>query len=790
MIGRTLGHYCVLEQIGAGGMGVVYRARDEHLDRDVAIKVLPPDTFDDDAARRRFRREALALSKLNHPNIATVHDFDTENGVDFLVVELIAGTSLNDLLRSSPLPERDVLHFGQQLSDGVAAAHQEGVVHRDLKPANLRVTGDRRLKILDFGLAKAPQAADETTDLKSLGVAGTLLYMAPEQLSRGQADERTDIWSIGVVLYEMATGRRPFEYSTAPRVASAILTDRPASPASINHHISPGLEQIILKCLEKEPENRYHAAREISVDLRRLTSASPEVRQWRPHRLLLPVAAAVGASALVLWGWNQMGVRERFPTRGPARIESLAVLPLANLSGQPDQEYFSDGMTDALITELAQIKELTVISRTSVIAYKTGGKPMPQIAKELNVDAVVEGSVQRAGDRVAINVQLIHGPTDRHLWAKNYDGNLRDVLGLQREIASAIAGEIRAKLSPKEAARLASRRAVDPVAYEAYLKGFYEASKITKEGLEKGLRYFRQAQARDPNYAPAYYGEAFVYGWQGDWYAPNREVLPKSEKAARRAIELDPSLAEAHTFVAVVKTVHDHDWSAAEQEFRRAIELNPGSALGHRWFGYYFGIVGDFESGLQEVKRSLEIDPLSLEGNALLGNHLYYWRRYDEAIEQYQRTLEMDPNYFWAATLLGQAHEQKRQFREAITAYGRARDTAAAGGEAPPEILAGLARSHAALGETAEASRMLQELESLRKRRYVPPYDVATVHLALGRKTEALDWLEKSYDDRNWSAALIKVEPRLDSLRADRRFQALLARMAFPPTTPAARAGK
>jgi serine/threonine protein kinase/Tfp pilus assembly protein PilF len=784
MINRTLGHYRVLEQIGAGGMGVVYRAQDAHLDRDVALKVLPPDTFHDDGARRRFRKEALALSRLNHPNIATVHDFDTDGDVDFLVVELISGTSMDDLLRSGPLPEKEVIRLGQQLAEGIAAAHEEGVLHRDLKPGNLRITRDGWLKILDFGLAKATLPADATTELKqSVGTAGTLPYMAPEQLSRGHADQRTDVWAIGVVLYEMATGKRPFDYPTAPRVASAILTETPPAPTSLNRDVSSGLQQIILKCLEKEPENRYHSAREISVDLRRTagttTAAIPATRRaarWNPRTVwaMVAVAAAVGLFAVRPWK------RDRHPGGDSPRIESLAVLPLTNLSGQPEQEYFSDGMTDALITELAQIQELTVISRTSVLPYKNARKPMSQIGRELKVDAVVEGSVQRAGDRVAINVQLIHAPEDRHLWAKNYDGNLRDVLGLQREMARAIAAEIKAKLTPQQEAHFAGRRPVDPVVYDAVLKGFHHARQVTEEGLEKGLKYFREALQRDPNYAPAHLGVCYVYAWMGEWYAPNREVFPKAKDAALKAIELDPSLAEAHAYLATLFAAADHDWTAADREFRLAIQLNPGSADTRRWYGSYLTGQGQFEAGLQELRRAVEIDPLSAETNTLLGHHFFFARRYDESIEQLRRTLELDPRFFFAEIMLGEAYAKKEMFAEAVAAYHRAEKAAAQGGEVIPDILGGLAYINVLAGNRGEATKYLKELEDLSKRRYVAPFEFAKVFLVLGRTDESVAWLEKAYQDRNWPMIWIKVDPRFDALRSEPRFQSILQRMNFP----------
>lgn len=413
--------------------------------------------------------------------------------------------------------------------------------------------------------------------------------------------------------------------------------------------------------------------------------------------------------------------------------------------------------------------------------YKATRKPMSEIATELNIDAAVAGSVQRVGDRVGINVQLIHAPTDRHLWARSYERDLRDVLSLEREIARAISDEIKIKLAPQEQERLARVRPVEPAAYEAYLKGYRHARRFTREDVAKGMDYFRQALALDPDYAPAHAGLAFCYIWGlGDWYVPNKEAIPQGREAARKAIELDPSLAEAHTFLAMAMFLYDLDWSGAEKEFRRAVELNPGSPDAHVWYGAYHGALGHFDAGLEEIRRALQVDPLSVEASHVLGMQLYYSRRYDEAIERLGRTLELDPTYFWAEMVLGHTYEQKGQFRDAIAAFARARQLAERAGEPPPEILAGLARSHALSGNRVEARNVLAELFTLTKRRYVAPHDLATVYSALGENQEALDWLELAYEDRNWWLPWLRVDPRFDAIRSDPRFQAVQRQMSFP----------
>ena len=482
MIGRTLGRYRILEQIGGGGMGVVYRAHDARLERDVAVKVLPAGALVDEAARHRFRQEALALAKLSHPNICVIHDFDAQDGVDFLAMELVVGQSLARKLDAGPLPEKEVVSLGTQITAALEEAHDRGIVHRDLKPGNILVTTKGQAKVLDFGLAQLlrPQAdlAATQTFAETRGLSGTLPYTAPEQLRGETPDARADIYSLGCVFYEMATGRRAFLEDSAPRLTDAILHQAPVGPRAVNSRVSPQLEAIILKLLDKDPERRYQTARELRVDLERLRMPTTPIPETRVKKSIAkPVlAAAVGIVILaaIAFGLDAGGIRSRLSGgSGRGEIRSIAILPLENLSHDPEEEYFADGMTEALITEFAQIRALRVTSRTSVMQYKRAQKTLPQIAKELDVAAVVEGSVQRSGNRVEITVQLIQASNDEHLWAKSYQRNLRDVLDLQREVARTIAGEIRVAVTPQEKEKLAQRRSVNPDAYQAYLKGRY-----------------------------------------------------------------------------------------------------------------------------------------------------------------------------------------------------------------------------------------------------------------------------------------------------------------------------
>ena len=789
LLGQTLSHYRITEKIGAGGMGDVYRAHDEHLDREVAIKVLRPGTLTDEHSRKRFHKEALALSRLSHPHIATIHGFDTQQGTDFLVMEYIPGVSLSEKLAGGPLPEKEVLRLGVQLAEGLSAAHEHGVVHRDLKPGNLRVTGDGWLKILDFGLAKLRHPVAESGATESLtetqATAGTVPYMAPEQLLGGEIDARTDIHAAGAVLYEMATGRRPFAEVERLQLVGAILHKTPPPPSAVNPAVSAELDRIIGKCLEKEPGNRYQSARELAIDLRRLqaparTSETVSIvagKKWERWKLGAAVAAVSALVAMVI-GFNAGRIRERFARPPSAPIQSIAVLPLANLSHDPEQEYFADGMTEALITELSQISSLKVISRTSVMHYKGSSEPLPQVARELNVNGIVEGSVLRSGDRVRITAQLIQAPSDTHLWAKSYERDLRDVLRLQSEVAQAIANEIKAKVTPQEQARLARAHLINPEAHEAYLNGRYYWNLRTEEGLKKSIRHFQVAIEKDPGYALAYAGLADSYVVLAEWaLMASKEAFPRAKAAALKALEMDETLAEAHVSLGAVRSDHDWDWVGADKEYKRGIELNPGYATGHQWYAEYLSAMGRHNEAIAEIKRAQELDPLSLMINAVGGYVFIYARRYDEAIAQCRRTLELNAGFYPAHLYLGWAYQGQKLYGQAISEYQKA----IALEEDNPTLAEGLAWCYAASGKRTEALKIISTLNALSRRKYVSPYGMAEIYVALGDFDQGLAWLERAYEEHSWELAFLKVSPVFDPLRSDARFKDLVRRMNFPP---------
>ncbi len=753
---ERISRYRLLEEVGRGGIGVVYRARDEHLGRDVAVKILRSSARMDESARKRFRREARALSLLSHPSISTVFDFDSDDGIDFIAMEFVEGEKLQDRLHGGPLPEVDVAEIGAQIAAALAAAHEQGIIHRDLKPGNVIVTAKGQVKLLDFGLAllcTGGEASPETRSLTDLGhVVGTLAYMSPEQLLGEESDERSDLYSLGVLLHEMATGKLPFGATLNTALVNEILHRPAPRTGTLGVRVSPTFDALLVSLLEKDPTRRPGSAARVEAALRAIQTAA----KGQEATSSTPVVAVEAAM---------------FAPRG---IESIAVLPLENLSRDPDQEFFADGMTEALITNLAQIQALRVASRTSAMQYKGARKPLPQIARELRVDAVVEGTVARFGNRVRITAQLIEASSDRHLWAQSYERDLSDVLALQGEVARAIADEIKVQVSQEERARMAPLRRVDPQAYEAYLRGRHHWNRRTDAEIRKGIEYFQQAIAKDPRYAQAYAGLSRAYDTMGTYnFLPPSEAFAQAAAAASRALELDASLPEAHTALGGVRFTHDWDWKGAESEYRQALALDPNYPDTYHWYSDLLSAMGRSEEALAAIQRAHALDPLSLTINMSIGTTLFYARRYDDTIAQQRGTLEFDPSFSPALRNLGGAYEQKGMYAEAIDTYQKAMS------HSPLDASARglLAHAFAVSGNRDEARRLLRELTDQQSQRFVSSYSLAAVHVGLGEHELAFERLEQAFRDRDRGMAWIKVAPRLDPLRTDPRFTDLLRRM-------------
>jgi TolB-like protein/Tfp pilus assembly protein PilF len=673
------------------------------------------------------------------------------------------------------LSPKDVVRYGVQISEALAHAHERGVSHRDLKSANVIITPEGRAKVVDFGLASRVNrevVVDETTmatlATQADGVAGTLPYMAPEQLRGDPGDTRSDVWALGVVLYEMAAGTRPFGGQTVFEVSSAILAQ---SPPPLPPSVPAPLQVVIMRSLEKEPPRRYQRAGEVRAALETTDVANAWVsaaRQSNGRRRsvrAVMVAAALGIVGVV--------VAFQFPAvRGllrdgaaPAAIHSLAVLPLDNLSGDPAQEFFVDGLTEALIIDLAKISSLRVPSRASVMRYKGTHKTLREIARELGVDAFVEGSAQLNGQHVRVTAQLIQGDTERHLWADSYERDIRDILTMQSELAQDISSTIQARLTTQDKARLAKTPPVDPEAHLAYLQGRYQLNRRAEGNVERARQFFQQAIDKDPAYAAAYAGLADSYYLQFDY--------PHMKMAATKALELDEGLADGHASIGLIKTYYDWDWSGAERELKRAIELNPASGTAFHYYAHYLMAMGRIDESLIASKRTLELDPLNPLATEHLAFHYHYARQYDQALEQLRRLVEMEPALALAHLRFGLTYEQKGMFNEASAAFQKA-ISLSKGATAVPD----LGHLYAISGQRAEA---LKTLETLQSQPTPPSYGIALLHAGLGNKDLAFAWLERAHAERSaFNLMTLAVEPRLDPLREDARFRELLHRMNLP----------
>ena len=839
-----IGHYRVVSKIGEGGMGEVYLVEDSRLHRKVALKILPSELAANQDRMRRFKQEATAAAALNHPNIAHIYEIGESYGTNFIAMEFVEGVTFHEKIHRERTELRKLLRYLQHVAEGLAKAHGAGIVHRDLKPDNIMITRDGHAKILDFGLAKLIEGQGEG-DLRRRGdwvtggrgeedptmalsrrlplppsphhqdspsgtspgvVMGTVGYMSPEQAKAKPVDQRSDIFSFGCILYEVATGRKPLTGDSIVDTLHKIIYDPAPAITGFNPSASPELQRVIRKCLAKEPEKRYQTIRDTANDLEELleemkgvsdiersvapsknttsapgntdndvraestgsvsqkpaSSAEYVITGIKQHKLTVVIALivlVVVAVGLFLY---------LHARRTGVAIEAIAVLPFVNESGNADVEYLSDGMTETLIGSLSQLPNLNVKPRSSVFRYK-GTDTNPQtIAKQLNVQAILNGRVVQHGQDLALYIELIDAALERVVWSQQYNRKQSDLVTLQADIARDVSSRLKTKLSGADEAKVTKTYTTNPEAYQLYLKGKYYYSKYNDEGIKKSLEYYQKAIDTDPNYPLPYYGIAAAYNTASDWYLAPNEAEPKAKRALLRALELDDSLAEAHKLLGVIAFWYDWDWIAAEREMKRAIELDPSQTM----YGPHIAAMGREDEAVRSQEAAQRQFPLDLQiNNDLEGTYLYAGR-FDQALTQARKTLEIDPNYWASYQTLGLVYERKKQYPEAIMALEKAHSL-----DNNPSILGYLGYVYASAGKKAEAQNVLNELKELSKHQHVPPYSIAIIYAGLNDKEQAFEWLNKAYDERSFFIALLKVETVLDNLRPDPRFKEMLKRM-------------
>jgi TolB-like protein/tetratricopeptide (TPR) repeat protein/predicted Ser/Thr protein kinase len=774
--GSTIaGKYKILEELGRGGMGVVYKAEDTKLKRTVALKFLPPELTHIPEVKERFIREARAAAALDHPNICTVHEFDETEEKTYISMAYIEGQSLKKKIESGQLELDDAIRLATQVAEGLQEAHKKGVVHRDIKSANIMVTEKDQAKIMDFGLARVTGTTMMTKEGMTMG---TIAYMSPEQARGEEVDHRTDIWSLGVVLYEMFSGQLPFKGEHDQAVVYSILNEKPKSITELRSEIPASIDQVVAKALEKDLDNRYQTIDEMLYDLKSISEGivPEEIKAMlRRAKLLKRKRTIIYAGAVGFLIIATLVVLTLF-TGSAGAIDAIAVLPLENLTGDPQQEFFVDAATDELIGQLAQIAALRVISRRSVMQYKGVEKPLPEIAEELNVDALVEGTVSRVSDSVRIRVQLIKAlPEERNLWAQTYERGMTDVLVMYKEMARTIVDKTRVKLTADEEAKLASTRQVNPEAYEAYIKGRSHWYKLTSQDLELALQYFELALEKDPDYALAYAGIAEVWiGFRVQGLAPSSEAWPKVKEAALRALELDDTLAEVQFMLALVD-LGEWDWRDSEKAFQQALELNPNYPDARAYYSQLLFMMRRPEEAMVQIEQAMELDPFNTLLRSIYAWDLIYAHRYDDAIDHLRETLRTAPDDWTALSTLRSAYHQKRMYEEALEIWKRsyeARDD--------QEAEDALVRGYEEGGYSGALSSVAELLIERSRTTFVTPWQIGTLYTRAGKKDKALEWLEKAFEARDGNLIYLSVDPIFDYLRDEPRFQDMIRKMNLP----------
>ena len=735
------GRYQMIEKLGKGGMGKVYRVLDKKLNEEVALKLIKPEIALDKKTIDRFSNELKIARKIVHRNVGRMYHLSEEKGTHYITMEYIPGEDLKSSIRRfGPLPIGKSISIARQVCEGLAEAHRQGVVHRDLKPNNIMIDKEGNARIMDFGIARSLS----TKEITGEGVMiGTPEYMSPEQVEGKEADQRSDLYALGVILYEIVTGKLPFEGDTPFSIGMKHKSETPRDPKELNAQIPGKLSHVILKCMEKKREDRYKKAEEILSELNQIKTREPE------------------AEKIIERKWKK----------------SIAVLPFTDLSPKKDQEYFCDGMAEELINSLTKISELRVVARTSAFSFREKDLDVREIGKRLNVDTVLEGSVRTAGKRVRITAQLINVADGYHIWSEKYDRDLEDIFATQDEISLAIVDILKVKLLGDEKAKLMKRYTDNLEAYKLYLKGRYFWSKRYEIGVKKGLEYFQQAIEKDKDYTLAYSGLADSYIILS-WYSPlpQKEAHQKAREAALKALEIDDRLAEAHISLAFVKLLADWDWTSSEKEFKLAIELNPKYITGHHWYAFYFLFRNRFDDAIAEMNHALELDPFSLIINCDLGFMYYFARDYEKAIETLQKTLEMDPNFISAHSFMGRVYLQKSMYEEALAEFQKEREPSRGWFQ---NVDSSIGITYVKMGKKKEAKKILDEMIERTQSGYVSPFHIALLKFAFGENDQGFEWLDKAYEEHDQSLFYLNIEPLFDSVRSDPRFTALLKKMGL-----------
>ncbi len=823
--GTRLGRYEVRAHIGSGGMGQIYQAADTALDRTIALKILPAEFAADPSRMRRFIQEARAASALNHPNILTIFEISQEAPTPYIATEFIDGITLRRRLSAGRMGVMEAVEIAIQIASALEAAHVAGIVHRDIKPENVMLRKDGYVKVLDFGLARPVERQDVSTEAATMVntefgvIVGTASYMSPEQARGQRVDARSDIFSLGMVIYEMVAGRSPFIGETNSDVVASILKEEPPRLADLADGVPVELESIVNRALTKDKDQRYQTAGELHRDLKRLkqnldfefqkelpehthsresggiptarmqapsftieeppaqkTSASMRLPAARSGRRLAQAGVLILLPALVLVTYLLFAKKTN-------AIDSIAVLPFTYTTSDqkkligPDANWLSDGITESIINDLSHVPNLKVIARSSVFRYK-GQTTDPQTAgRELNVRAVVTGRIVQIGDTVSVQTELVDVQNQTQLWGEKYRRKVSDVLELPEDISRQISEGLKLELSGEARKQIGKRYTINPQAYELYWKGRYHWNQRQPEDVNQAIKYFQEAIKLDPQYALAYAGLADCYVLGNILQMPPKQAMPMAAEAARKALAIDNQLAEAHTSLAKIKLSYEWDWAGAEAEFKQAIQLNPGYATAHQWYGVYLSEMGRHDESVRERATAQDLDPLSLSVATGLGRALYWARRYDESIARLQTTLTRDPNYADTYWSLGLAYEQKRMHAEAITAFQRAVELSRSSefAEGKPEMMAALAYAYGQAGKQSEARNILDQLKKTSSaQHYVSPYAVSLIYITLNDKDSAFQSLGQAFQERDENFVHLRVDPRLDPIRSDARFQELL----------------